>query len=140
MGTLALSQPILYIQGITWANGRFYISQDTGIIYAFDYSGFVSQVYSTSIPGSHEGLKYAQGQIRWLIDSGPGHKFIYYVTLDRVVVSFPASAAGWILEGSSGLGQPWAAVTAGLAASSAGGLSVSFPPPSSNTFYRLRAP
>ena len=140
IGTLSLSQPILYIQGITWADGKFYISQDSGSIYALDYSGNVSQVYFNSVPGSHEGLKYVQGQIRWLIDSGPGRKFIYYVTLDSVAVSFPASAAGWILEASSGLGQPWFPVTTGQAASSADGLSFTFPPPSGTTFYHLRAP
>ncbi|MGD0411969.1 MAG: hypothetical protein ABSC18_09710 [Verrucomicrobiota bacterium] len=140
IGTLALSRPIPYIQGITWANGKFYISQDMGSIFSLDYSGDVSHVYSTSISGSHEGLKYVQGQIRWLIDSGAGHKFIYYVSLDSMVVSFPASGAGWILEASSNIGQPWVPVTTGFAAASPGGLSVTIPTPAQNTFYHLRKP
>ena len=97
-------------------------------------------MYSTSIPGSHEGLKFVQGQIRWLIDSGAGHKFIYYISLDSVVVSFPASAAGWILEQSSGLGQPWIPVAAGAMTTTPGGASAIFQPPSQNTFYHLRKP
>jgi outer membrane protein assembly factor BamB len=140
IGTLPLSQPIIAIQGITWANGKFYIAQDLGTIYSFDYSGQVSPVYSTSIPGSHEGLKYVQGQIRWLIDSGAGLKFIYYISLDSVVVSFPASAAGWILEQSSSLGQPWTPATTGAITTTPGGMSAIFQPPSQNTFYHLRKP
>jgi hypothetical protein len=140
MGTMPVKQSILSIQGIAWANGLFYISQDGGRIYSIDRSGNVSQVYSTSIPGSHEGLKYVAGQIRWLIDSGTGLKFIYYVTLDGVTVSFPATAAGWIVEGSSGLGQPWVALTAGVTATNAGGISFTIQPPSSNTFFHLRQP
>lgn len=140
IGTLALSRPIVAIQGITWANGKFYIAQDFGTIYSFDDSGQISPVYSSSIPGSHEGLKYVQGQIRWLIDSGAGHKFIYYISLDSVVVSFPASAAGWILEQSSGLGQPWVPVTAGAITATPGGASAILQPPSQNTFYHLRKP
>jgi hypothetical protein len=140
IGTLALNQSIPAIQGITWANGLFYISQDYGNIYSLDYSGDVSLVYTSSIPGSHEGLKYVQGQIRWLIDGGLGHKFIYYVALDSVLLSFPASAAGWIVEASSGLGQPWFPVATGFAVTNSAGASVVFPPPLRNTFYHLRQP
>jgi len=141
IGTLPLSQPLLYLQGIALGNGKFYLSQDSGNIYSLDYNGNVSLVFSTGIPGSHEGLKYVQGQIRWLIDGGLGHKLIYYVNLDSLLVSIPASAAGWILEGSAGIGQPWIPVPIGqCAANPDGSLAVSFEPPSGNVFYHLRQP
>ncbi|MGA2555962.1 MAG: hypothetical protein ABSG04_06780 [Verrucomicrobiota bacterium] len=140
IGTLPLSQNILTIQGITWANRIFYIAQDNGNIYSIDYNGHVSLVYTSTIPGSHEGLKYVQGQIRWLIDSGPGHKFIYYVNLDSVVVAMPATAAGWILEASTNCMPPWVPVTAGALTTTAEGVSLSFQPPSPSAFYRLRQP
>jgi hypothetical protein len=140
IGTLPLSRSIPYIQGIASANGKFYIAQDTGYIYSLDYSGNVSQVFYTPIPGSHEGLKYVQGQIRWLIDSGAGKKFIYYVSLDSLAVSFPASAAGWVLEASPGLGGPWVPVATGVTVTNSSGISVMFQPPSASTFFHLRHP
>jgi hypothetical protein len=140
LGTLPLSQNLPAIQGITWAGQLFYIALDSGNIYSMDYSGHVSLVYSTSLPGSHEGLKYVQGQIRWLIDGGAGHKFIYYINVNNMVVSFPATAAGWILEASSNCAPPWLPVTAAALTIGAGGISMQFQSTSQNLFYRLRQP
>ncbi len=141
IGTLPLSQTIPYLQGIAAGNGKFYLSQDSGNIYSVDYNGNVTPAFSTRIPGSHEGLKFVQGQIRWLIDGGLGHKFIYYVNLDSLLVSIPPSAAGWILEESAGIGQPWIPVPIGQSSANAdGSLSVSLAPPTGNMFYHLRQP
>ena len=140
IGTLPLSQNLPNIQGIAWANQLFYISLDSGNIYSMDYSGHVALVYSTSLPGSHEGLKYVQGQIRWLIDGGPGHQLIYFINLNNMMVSFPAAAAGWILEASSNCSSPWVPVTAAALTTNPGGISLQFQPPSQNMFYRLRQP
>jgi hypothetical protein len=87
-----------------------------------------------------EGLKCVQGRIRWLIDSGAGHKFIYYISLDIMVLSFPMSGAGWIVENSAGVGKPWMPVGDGLTMTNPNGVSVLFPPPSNSVFYRLRKP
>ena len=141
IGTLPLSQTIPVIQGVAAGNGKLYLSQDSGNIYSVDNNCNVSPVFYTPIPGSHEGLKFVQGQIRWLIDGGAGHKFIYYITLYGIVVSFPASAAGWILEEASGLGQSWIPVATGLPAANAdGSLSVTVDPHSESAFYHLRKP
>ena len=125
IGTIPLSQNITYIQGIAWHNGTFYISQNSGIIYSMDYNGNVALVFSTPIPGSHEGLKYTQGQIRWLIDGGLGtNQFIYYVSLNNVALTYPISAAGWIVEQSPGINQPWTPVPSCTAISNANSISV----------------
>ena len=141
IGTLPLSRTLPVLQGIAAGNGRFYLSQDSGNIYSLDYSGNVTPVFSTSISGSHEGLKYVQGQIRWLIDGGLGHKFIYYVNLNNLVVSIPSSSVGSILEECAGIGQPWIPVPIGqCAANPDGSLSVSFEAPNANVFFHLRHP
>jgi hypothetical protein len=97
--------------------------------------------YTSSLAGSHEGLKYVNGQIRLLIDQGGALKLIHYITLGATTVSYPTTAAGWILESTSSLNGSWAPVEVGLRSSNAVNISalISVTPPTNNMlFFRLR--
>jgi hypothetical protein len=81
LGSLALSTPLSSLQGVAWHNGRFYAPEDGGAIYTFAKDGQVSLIYRDSHSGSHEGLKYADGGLRWLIDEGRGKQRIHYISM-----------------------------------------------------------
>jgi hypothetical protein len=80
LGALPLSQPLPNLQGVAWHDGTFYVPEDGGEIYSFARDGKVSLVYRDNHSGSHEGLKYVNHEIRWLIDEGPGQKRIHYLS------------------------------------------------------------
>jgi hypothetical protein len=113
VGRLPLSQYILSLQGICSHNGMFYLSEDGGNIYSMDARGNVAVVYTSTLAGSHEGLKYVDGAIRILIDHGTGYKCIHYISQYCLIISCPAGAAGWTVVGSSSLSGPWQPVSCG---------------------------
>ncbi|HWD17961.1 MAG TPA: hypothetical protein VHB20_01675 [Verrucomicrobiae bacterium] len=80
LGSLKLSGSIPLAQGIAYGRGVFYVPSDIGHIYSFTRSGKVSRVYTDHRHGSHEGLAWVKGSLRWLIDEGPGKRFIHYLT------------------------------------------------------------
>ncbi len=79
-GFFALSGEIPYTQGVTWTGSMHYAAGDGGGLYAIDRSGNVTEVYHDGHAGSHEGLKYVDGGIRWLIDEGAGRKRVHYLS------------------------------------------------------------
>ncbi|MGZ4816645.1 MAG: YncE family protein [Terriglobales bacterium] len=77
--TVPLQPSLLHIQGIALGPDAFYLSKQEGSIWRMSRTGQTEGVYSTNIPGSHEGLDYSQPHLAWLIDSGVGKRFIYFL-------------------------------------------------------------
>jgi len=79
LGPLALRRTLANLQGVAWHDGRFYVPEDGGSLYTFTGNGQVSLAYADSRSGSYEGIKYAGGGLRWLIDEGPAKQRIHYL-------------------------------------------------------------
>jgi hypothetical protein len=82
LGSIQLSRPLSYLQGVAWHDNTFYAPEDGGALYSFHLDGRVSRIYQDTHAGSHEGLKCVDGEIRWLIDEGPGQKRVHYISPD----------------------------------------------------------
>jgi DNA-binding beta-propeller fold protein YncE len=77
--TVQLSPVVPAIQGLGYHDGFFYLAQNSGTIRRMYLDGVSEQVYATDSPGAHEGLDYSQGELRWLIDEGPGEQKIHFL-------------------------------------------------------------
>jgi hypothetical protein len=78
LGARVLQPAIPQIQGITYHSNVFYLSSDLGGLFTSDLYGEVKWFYNSPVKGSHEGLAYSQGTLRWLVDQGNGNSHIYY--------------------------------------------------------------
>ena len=81
LGPFPLSQTLSSLQGVACHDGRFYVPEDGGAIYTFSGDGHVSRLYVDLHNGSHEGLKFVQDGLRWLIDEGPGKQRIHFFSI-----------------------------------------------------------
>jgi hypothetical protein len=141
VGTLPLSRSINSIQGVTTHNGTFYISSDAGAIFTADANGNVNLFYTTTLPGSHEGLDFSQNELRWLIDNGGTNRCVHYISPTGSTVSWPGFATNNILEEATDLSGIWTAVTNKCITNTFNGSCTTLPTlsiPSGNKFYRLR--
>jgi hypothetical protein len=74
-----LSPSIPEIQGLAYHDGFFFLAQNSGTIRRMYLDGVSEEVYKTDSPGAHEGLDYSQGELRWLIDDGPGEQKVHFL-------------------------------------------------------------
>lgn len=71
-GQISLSVAIPKIQGIVVSQDHFYISTEYGLLYFVRRDGRVIGYLKDNTPGDHEGIKVVQGDLWWLVESGPG--------------------------------------------------------------------
>lgn len=75
MGSLPLDPPpSVGIQGLTYHDGTFFIgigrTSNLGRVYTADRSGHTRLIYTSTLPGIHEGFDFRGERLIWLIDHG----------------------------------------------------------------------
>lgn len=81
VGLLPLSRYVPNIQGIALRGDWLYAASDNiKVIHAIHaHTGHVEAVLTANLGhGFYQGLDYSLGELRWLIDKGPGNKRVYY--------------------------------------------------------------
>lgn len=78
LGTISLSQTLNNVQGLTYKNGFFYISESGGGLYKVTSTGTVTSIYLSIEGGNHEGLDFSQSTLRWMIDGGSNEEVHYF--------------------------------------------------------------
>lgn len=78
LGAIDLDLELTSLQGITYRDGYFYVSENASDLYAIDINGHCILVIEEPTIGAHEGLDFSQDELRWLIDEGAVEKIHFF--------------------------------------------------------------
>lgn len=81
LGYISLSEPLYSLQGITYKNNLFYLTQHNGSLFTVDLNGMVSFLFREKTNAAHEGIDYSQDTLRWLIDEQITNRHIHFLIL-----------------------------------------------------------
>ena len=87
LGTMPLYPvPAIGIQGLTYRDGTFFIGtgrqQNLGRIYTADTAGNTRLIYTSTLPGWHEGIAWRNNLLLWLVDrTSTGNSRVRYFRL-----------------------------------------------------------
>ncbi len=77
--------PATGFQALAYHNGRFYLgkgnSSGLGLVYVADRAGNTKLVYTSTLPGWHEGFAFLGEKLVWLIDRGWNERRVWTFTL-----------------------------------------------------------
>ena len=86
LGSMPLSPALpAGIQALAYHNGRFYLgkgnSSSLGLVFVADRSGTTKLIYTSTIPGWHEGFDFLGENLIWLVDRGFGNSRVWTLKL-----------------------------------------------------------